>query len=146
MEEAIDISPKALINILNFVYDVIDSLDETEVYVNNAKSILSYPEFSDVNKAREMLDFLDNKENLVKLIGTSGDGVDIKIGTENEFAELENTSMVTVNYKMGDKVVGRIGVIGPKRMNYAKVIASLDCISNQVDKILGELYRPEGDE
>lgn len=146
MEEAIDISPKALINILNFVYEVIDSLDETEVYVNNAKSILSYPEFSDVNKAREMLDFLDNKENLVKLIGTSGDGVDIKIGTENEFAELENTSMVTVNYKMGDKVVGRIGVIGPKRMNYAKVIASLDCISNQVDKILGELYRPEGDE
>jgi len=146
LEKVMELSPKVLINILNFVYDVIGSLDKTEVYVNNAKSILSYPEFSDVGKAREMLSFLDNKENLVKLIGTSGDDVDIKIGTENEFAELENSSMVTVNYKMGDKVVGRIGVIGPKRMNYAKVIASLDCISNQVDKILGELYNAEGDE
>jgi len=146
LEEVMDLSPKLLINILNFVYDVIGSLDETEVYVNNAKSILSYPEFSDVSKAREMLAFLDNRDNLVKLIGTSGDGVDVKIGAENEFAELENSSMVTVDYKMGDKVVGRIGVIGPKRMNYAKVIASLDCISNQVDKILGELYKAEGDE
>ena len=146
LEEVMELSPKVLINILNFIYELLGSLDQTDVYVNNAKSILSYPEFSDVNKAREMLAFLDNKDNLVKLIGSSGDGVDIKIGTENEFAELENSSMVTVNYKMGDKVVGRIGVIGPKRMNYAKVIASLDCISNQVDKILGELFKAEGDE
>ena len=141
-----DIPPKVLINILNFVYETIDSLDETEIFVNNAKSILSYPEFSDTKKAREMLEFLDNKENLVRLIGAPKDSVDVKIGTENEFAELENSSLVTVNYKVGDKVVGRIGVIGPKRMNYAKVIASLDCISNQVDKILGEMYREESEE
>lgn len=140
-KKKVDLPPKALINILNFVYETVDSLEETEVYVNNAKSILSYPEFSDTKKAREMLAFLEDKENLVKLIGTQKDGVDVKIGTENEFSELENSSLVTVNYKVGDKVVGRIGVIGPKRMNYAKVIASLDCISNQIDKILGEMYR-----
>ena len=142
----LDIPSKVLINILNFVYEAIDSLDETEIYVNNAKSILSYPEFSDTKKAREMLEFLESKENLVKLIGTPKDGVDVKIGAENEFAELGNSSLVTVNYKVGDKVVGRIGVIGPKRMNYAKVIASLDCISNQIDKILGEMYREESEE
>ena len=145
IENIIDISPKVLINILNFVYEAIDALDETEVYVNNAKSILSYPEFSDVGKAREMLTFLENKENLVKLIGGVKDGVDIKIGAENEFEELSNSSLVTVNYSMGDKVVGRIGVIGPKRMNYAKVIASLDCISNHVDKILDQLYNTESE-
>lgn len=144
--KSVDIPSKVLINILNFVYEAIDSLDETEIYVNNAKSILSYPEFSDTKKAREMLEFLESKENLVKMIGTPKDGVDVKIGTENEFAELENSSLVTVNYKVGDKVVGRIGVIGPKRMNYAKVIASLDCISNQIDKILGEMYREESEE
>lgn len=143
--ESHDIAPKVLINILNFVYEAIDSLDETEIYVNNAKSLLSYPEFSDVGKAREMLTFLENKDNLVKLIGDAKDGVDVKIGAENEFEELSNSSLVTVNYKMGDKVVGRIGVIGPKRMNYAKVIASLDCISNHVDKILHQLYNTEGD-
>ncbi|MBO5059588.1 MAG: heat-inducible transcription repressor HrcA [Clostridia bacterium] len=145
LEGCLDVQPRVLINILNFVYEAIDSLDQTEVYVNNAKSILSYPEFSDVGKAREMLAFLENKDNLVKLIGGAKDGVDIKIGAENEFAELSNSSLVTVNYSMGDKVVGRIGVIGPKRMDYAKVIASLDCISNHVDKILDQLYNTEGE-
>lgn len=145
IERLYDIAPKILINILNFVYEAIDSLDETEVYVNNAKSLLSYPEFSDIDKAREMLEFLENKDNLVKMIGEAKDGVDIKIGAENEFAELSNSSLVTVNYSMGDKVVGRIGVIGPKRMDYAKVIASLDCISNHVDKILDELYNIESE-
>ena len=72
-------------------------------------------------------------------------GSNIKIGAENEFEELSNSSMITVNYSMNDKSIGRIGVIGPKRMNYAKVIASLDCISNHVDKILYELYNKEGD-
>ncbi len=139
------VDTKTLINILNFVYEAIDSLDQTEVYVNNAKSILSYPEFSDVNKAKEMLTFLENKDNLVKLIGSPKDDVDVKIGAENEFTELVNSSLVAVNYKIGDKVVGRIGVIGPKRMDYAKVIASLDCISNHVDKILDQLYNSEGE-
>lgn len=145
MEGKFDLQPKLLIGILNFVYETIDALDQTDIYVNNAKSILKYPEFSDVDKAREMLTFLENKDNLVKLIGDQSDGVDVKIGTENEFAELENSSLVTVNYSMGNKVVGRIGVIGPKRMNYAKVIASLDCISNHVDKILDQLYNTEGE-
>ncbi len=144
-EKSVDIPPKVLISIMNFVYETIDSLDETEVYVNNAKSILSYPEFADTGKARQMLEFLENKDKLVKMIGAPKDSVDVKIGTENEFSELENSSLVTVNYKVGDKVVGRIGVIGPKRMNYAKVIASLDCISNQIDKILGEMYRESGE-
>ena len=145
-DKKVDLPTKVLINILNFVYETIDSLDETEIYVNNAKSILSYPEFSDTAKAREMLEFLESKDKLVKMIGAPKDSVDIKIGAENEFAELENSSLVTVNYKVGDKVVGRIGVIGPKRMNYAKVIASLDCISNQIDKILGEMYSGESGE
>lgn len=145
IDEGFDIKPKVIINMLNFVYEAIDALDSTEVYVNNAKSILSYPEFSDVGKAREMLSFLDNKEKLVKLIGSAKDGVDIRIGAESGFEELENSSMVTVNYSLNDKTIGRIGVIGPKRMNYAKVIASLDCISNQIDKIIYELYNKEGE-
>ena len=80
------------------------------------------------------------------MLGAPKESVDVKIGAENEFAELENSSLVAVNYKVGGKVVGRIGVIGPKRMNYAKVIASLDCISNQIDRILGEMYREESEE
>ncbi len=128
--------------IVNYICEAIYELGETDVYINNARALLSYPEFSDLGKAREMLDFLENKEKMIKLIG-SGENesdVSIKIGTENNFKELENSSLVTVNYRRGDKIIGRIGVIGPKRMNYAKVIASLDCISSHIDSILEQLY------
>lgn len=133
--------------ILSVVYESILALDEREVYVNNTRSILQYPEFSDVGKAREMLDFLENKENLIKIIdsGHNIDGVGIKIGTENSFKELENSSLVTVDYRIGTKKLGKIGVIGPKRMNYAKVIASLDLISNHIDNILEQLFSSEGE-
>lgn len=133
--------------ILSAVSEMIFSIDETDVYINNARSILKYPEFSDVDKAREMLDFLENKENLVKMIdaGHTKDGVRIRIGAENDFKELENSSLVTVDYRVGSRSLGKIGVIGPKRMNYAKVIASLDCISNHIDNILEQLYSSEGE-
>lgn len=145
IQGALELHPRVLIAILNFVYQTIESLDETEIYVDNAKSILKYPEYSDVKKAREMLNFLEDKNSLKSLI--SGHEIDrdvhVKIGSENQFQQLHDSSLITVNYSMGDKMVGKIGVIGPKRMNYAKVIASLDCIASYIDKILYELYTPE---
>jgi heat-inducible transcriptional repressor len=137
IENTLSLHPKVLVSILNFVYETITSMGETEIYVNNAKSILQYPEYADVEKAREIFNFLEDKESLKKLISESdGDGINAKIGKENDFEILKDCSLVTVNYSLGDKPVGKIGVIGPKRMDYAKVFASLDTISNEIDKIL----------
>ncbi|MEE1224158.1 MAG: heat-inducible transcriptional repressor HrcA [Clostridia bacterium] len=133
----LDIHTKVLINIMNFVYETITAPEDTEIYINNTKSILKYPEYRDVDKAREMMNFLEDKENLKKLIGSSNeDGISAKIGTENNLEVLNDCSLVTVNYSLGEKVVGKLGVIGPKRMNYAKVFASLDLISNEIDRLL----------
>lgn len=137
IENSLSLHPKVLISILHFVYETITSMEETEIYVNNAKSILKYPEYADVEKAREIFNFLEDKESLKKLIEASdGDGINAKIGKENDFEILKDCSLVTVNYSLGDKAIGKLGVIGPKRMNYAKVFASLDTISNEIDKIL----------
>ena len=117
---------------------------ETEIYVNNAKSILKYPEYNDVEKAEKIFTFLDDKENLKKLVASSdGDGIEAKIGKENDFEILQDCSLVTINYSLGNKKAGKIGVIGPKRMNYSKVFASLDLISNEIDKILNEYISDE---
>jgi len=142
LEKAFEIHPKILIQILDFIYKTIESLDETEIYVNNAKSILKYPEYSDINKAQEMLSFLEDQKNLRSIISNPNEGKKTKvvIGSENALKQLHDCSLVTANYSLGDKVIGKIGVIGPKRMNYAKVIASLDCIASHIDKILYELY------
>ncbi|MBQ8636885.1 MAG: heat-inducible transcription repressor HrcA [Clostridia bacterium] len=141
------ISQNTVRTVLSSVFDFITNLDEVDVYINNARSILQYPEFADVDKAREMLDFLENRDNLIKIIdnGHNIDGVGIKIGKENNAKELENSSLITVDYRLGSRTLGKIGVIGPKRMNYAKVIASLDLISDHIDKILKQLYSTEGE-
>ncbi len=137
IEEQMDLSPRVLVNILNFMYETISSMDTTEIFVDNTSSILRYPEYRDVEKAGKMLGLLEDKESLKKLMATdTQEGVSAKIGKENELEILNDCSLVTVNYSLGDKAVGKIGVIGPKRMNYSKVFASLDLISAEIDKIL----------
>lgn len=137
IESRLSLHPKVLISIMNFVYETITSMDETEIYVNNANSILKYPEYADAHKAREIFNLLEDKESLKKLISASdGEGVSAKIGKENDFEILKDCSLVTVNYSLGGKPVGKLGVIGPKRMNYSKVFTSLDIISNEIDKML----------
>lgn len=132
------VEPRIVINVLNFVYECISELDDGEIYVENAKSILKYPEYKDVDKAREIFSFLEDKGNLKKLIAETGsDGIRAKIGTENEPEILKDCSLVTVNYSLDGKAVGKLGVIGPKRMNYSQVFASLDLISQEIDKLIG---------
>ena len=133
IENRLSLHPKVLIDIIHFVYETITDSGETEIYVNNAKSILKYPEYND-----------DDKENLKKLVASSdADGIEAKIGKENDFEILQDCSLVTINYSLGNKKAGKIGVIGPKRMNYSKVFASLDLISNEIDKILNEYISDE---
>ncbi len=142
LQNELNIHPKALIEILNFIYKTIESLDETEVYVNNAKSLLTYPEYSDLQKAQEMFGFLEDQKNLKSIIAKDSDDkhLNVTIGSENKAEQLKDCSLITVNYSLGDKPIGKLGVIGPKRMDYAKVIASLDCIASQIDKLLYEIY------
>lgn len=137
IESKMDLPVQILINILHFVYETISSMNDSDIYINNAKSILKYPEYSDLDKAREIFNFLEDKESL-KLLASAEDeeGVRAKIGKENGVDILKDCSLVTVNYALGDKKAGKLGVIGPKRMDYAKVFASLDVISKEIDKIL----------
>lgn len=141
----LNIEDRIIIKVLNFVYECIGDLDESEIFVENAKSILKYPEYSDVNKAREIFNFLEDKKSLKQLIsGTESDGVRAMIGTENEAEILKDCSLVTVNYSLDGKNVGKLGVIGPKRMNYSQVFASLDLISQEIDKLFSYITEDDG--
>lgn len=143
IQTRLGLSPKTLITVLNFVYEVIEGLDNTEIYVNNVNAILKHPEYSDVGKARRILTFFEDTRNLRSAISEKhSEGINVMIGSENSSSEMQDCSLVTVDYSLGEKK-GKIGVIGPKRMDYAKVFSSLDCISKNIDKILKELYNTE---
>ena len=144
IESKLQLNPKILIKILDFVYEAIEELDNTEIYIENAKSILKY---NNIENAQKMFTFLDDKKNLRHLIENSdNEKVNVKIGSEIDAEELKNCSLVTVNYSINNKPAGKLGVIGPKRMDYAKVIASLDYISSEIDRILYHMYIGESEE
>ncbi len=144
IESRLKLEPKILIRILDFIYEAIEELDNTEIYIDNAKSILKY---NNIENARKMFNFLDDKKNLHQLLeGSDNEKVNVKIGSEIEAEELKNCSLVTVNYSLDNKPCGKLGVIGPKRMDYAKVIANLDYISSEIDRILYQMYIGESEE
>ncbi len=124
--------------VINFVVECLS--EETEkLYIGGTSNILNNPEFSDIEKAREFLSFMDHPENVSKLFALPGDGngdVSIKIGSENGVEEMKDNSIVVANYSVGDKIKGRIGIIGPTRMDYARVVSSLELINAQLSEIL----------
>ena len=94
-------------------------------YLAGASSILSLPEYRDVDKAQKLMDYL-SEENVIRDLPSDGeDGVKILIGPENVAEELKDSGVVLASYDMGGGMQGVIGVVGPVRMDYARVAAYL---------------------
>ena len=115
--------------------------DASDVIVGGSANLLEYPEYSDVNKARSLLSVLESRETLRRVLGRDGSmEVSIRIGPENGMPELNDCSIVTASYRVGDHSTGTLGIIGPTRMNYNRVISVLDFMSRALSDILSE-YR-----
>ena len=105
--------------------------------MGGAKNIFNHPEYQDVDKAKNFLTLLETKDALYDMLSRSTDmEFTIRIGRENELDELRDMSIVTATYRMGDQKLGSFGVIGPTRMNYAKIISVLRCVSASMNEIL----------
>ena len=115
--------------------------DASDVIVGGSANLLEYPEYSDVNKARSFLAVLESKDTLRKLLGRDGGmEISIRIGPENQLPELCDCSIVTASYRVGDHSTGTLGIIGPTRMNYNRVISVLDFMGRALSDVLSE-YR-----
>ena len=115
--------------------------DASDVIVGGSANLLEYPEYSDVNKARSFLSVLESKDTLRKLLGRDGGmEISIRIGPENQLPELNDCSIVTASYRVGDHSTGTLGIIGPTRMNYNRVISVLEFMGRALSDVLSE-YR-----
>lgn len=107
--------------------------------VTGAKNILKQPEFEDHGNLQGIIELIENKEIVVHImdrkIHTINDDVQILIGSENEEEKLSDYSMITKEYKIGE-VHGTVGIVGPKRMEYSKIVASVDYIAEMLSKEL----------
>jgi len=110
------------------------------VLVGGTSNILNYPEYSDVEKARSFLALLETNERLVNLLSTQGQmAFTVRIGPETGIEEISDCSIVTATYSIGSHSHGTIGVIGPTRMQYSRVLAILNTMVRQ----LGNLFEEE---
>ena len=115
---------------------VIDSIQE-DIYVDGTSNVLSVPDFTDFESARSLMKLNEDKDRLIEIIGKDLDEatVNVKIGGQ-DLTELKNLSVVKTSYSYGDKIVGVLGIIGPKRMDYDKMMALVNSVSNIVNGFL----------
>ena len=123
---------------MRVIEENIASVDDRDVYVGGSANLLSYPEYADVAKAKNFLAVLESREMLRKLMGSGGVEISIRIGPENELPELSDCSIVTASYRMGDQSTGTLGIIGPTRMDYSRVITVLHFMGNAISQLLSE--------
>jgi heat-inducible transcriptional repressor len=125
--------------IAGYALQVLSETKSSETYVSGASHLLQQPEFHDVDKAQRLLTYLSDSEGLAKLPSPDPDGsLKITIGPENLAEELKDSSVVVAKYDAGNNMQGLIGVVGPTRMDYAKVSARLAYIANGLSKMFSD--------
>ena len=127
--------------VVSFAMEVLDSLEHSPVYTAGASHILDHPEYRDVDKAQKLMSYLTEEQSLANVLdlpALNSDNTKILIGPENVADELKDTSVVLASYDIGDGMKGVIGVVGPTRMDYAKVAAKLSYVADGLSKLFGQ--------
>lgn len=128
--------------IIDAVAVVIQEEDDLEIYTSGTTNLLKYPELGDREKASELLYMMEEKKALSELIvdqevsaEENKNPIQIYIGSESPVSTMKDCSIVTATYELEEGVQGTIGIIGPKRMDYKKVVGNLQTMMNQLDDI-----------
>ena len=125
--------------VLDAVADAISREEDIEVYTSGATNIFRYPELSsDTDKASGLIHAFEEKHPLLSLMDQESDSehaIQVSIGSELGNENLKDCSVVTASYDLGDGMYGRIGIVGPKRMDYDKVVGILKDITGQLDEV-----------
>lgn len=126
-------------DVIDAVADAIHSDDDLEIYTSGANNILKYPELADRERAVELINAFEEKEplNEIALSNLTGGktGIQVYIGEESPISSLKDCSVVTATYELDEGIKGTIGIVGPKRMDYDKVVGTLKTMMNQLDSL-----------
>jgi heat-inducible transcriptional repressor len=121
------------------VYEVMNELDGGELKYSGLNHLLAYPEYSDTEHLGNLLGTLEEQKDILDLVSEpERDDINVLIGSESSVKEMNNSSLVFKPIKKNGKTVCMIGVLGPRRMDYARVVATIDELAGNVESILNE--------
>lgn len=140
LKEQAGIHSKLLNDVMDAVAEAIVGDEDLEIYTSGATNIFKYPELSDSSKAKDILSTFEEKQQLVELVNStleqsSETGIQVYIGEETPIQTMKDCSVVTATYELEEGVQGTIGIIGPKRMDYEKVVANLKTLMTKLDDV-----------
>lgn len=139
--------PDPILNqVLYETYTAIKQADKLDVYLEGEHNMLKLPDFQELSRARDLLGTLSHDgmvagyvNEIEKEKGGNSDTYMIRIGQEIALEGLEDCSFITTTYKLGDTISGNIGVIGPKRMDYSKVISQIDFVRYKLNDVIKKI-------
>lgn len=126
--------------VLEAIAEAFKEEEELEIYTSGATNILKYPELSDMESATGLLSAFEEKKLLTDMINDNfnkrdNKNIQVYIGNETEVTTMKDCSVVTATYEIEEGVTGTIGIVGPKRMDYEKVVSTLQTLMVQLDEI-----------
>ncbi|MBO4264554.1 MAG: heat-inducible transcription repressor HrcA [Clostridia bacterium] len=132
-------------DVLSHIYSLYEEFDLGELHIDGVDRVLQYPEYQSRENLKEVFGVFEKKDDILNLVASADpDKVNIFIGNGNDKSpSLGSSSLVLRTVKRGDEVIGAIGVLGPCRMNYSKVTAFIDCMSEKISDMLTERMLPE---
>lgn len=126
--------------LLASVLDVMENRlreEPDKIMVGGSSNLLAYPEYADIEKARTFLSVLESRDKLYPLLRQAGTmEFTIRIGPENDLPELRDCSLVTAVYRVGNHSTGTLGILGPTRMNYGRVISVLEFMGKALSSLM----------
>lgn len=114
---------------------VFTEMVQDKFFMSGQSNILNQPEFQDINKAKGILDVIENQE-ILKAVNVTNNSISVKIGGDNKIHAMKDCTVITVPYELDDGKTGAIAVIGPTRMHYQKVIPLLEYIAKNIKKVV----------
>ena len=142
LKEQAGIHSEVINSVLDAVAEAIQMDDDLEVYTSGTTNIFKYPELADSTKASALISAFEDKQQLASLMEDMKDGEDtgiqVYIGNETPGQTMKDCSGVTTTYELGEGMRGTIGIVGPKRMDYEKVVDNLKTLTNQLDLIFNK--------
>lgn len=137
MEERMDSCP-GIVNIaVKSIYEAVNELG-SEIRFEGVNRLVQYPEYKNLDKLQQMISTIEDKNDIMRVISTidqSDDDTKIFIGSENMVKIMDNSTLIYKNLKLNGRTIGAIGIIGPCRMDYSKVLATIDKLSDEIGRL-----------
>jgi heat-inducible transcriptional repressor len=139
LEALMGVDSRVVNPIIKCIYDVMSEMDHGELKFSGLGRMLQYPEYSDKDKLSEILSTFEQKEDLLDLVSKNTDNeLGVFIGSESSVKVMDQSTIVFKPIKKNGRTVGAVGIIGPRRMDYAKVLATLESIGGNISNIIDE--------